>query len=237
MQVFTWPAAWLQFISSEFQLRTFAMRAQATLSPRRNARLAYQIWTVQASYKSARGPSAWAPKGAFFARMDGEAGLLRMSDPLRCQPSLNRRLKLPQEPWSDNTLFSDNTGWLNAGLVPPTAEIAAPAAMGDVDLVIKGLPAHTADVLAPGDLIEVRPNGIATVTGNLYEVVRGSASNSAGVAGVEVRPRLRQGFAAGDMAVLQYAQCVFRLADMDAGRIFREAARGTFAFAAQEHVD
>jgi hypothetical protein len=237
MQVYTWPAEWLQFISSEFQLRTFAMRAQATLSPRRNARLTYQIWTVQASYKSERGPSAWARKGAFFARLDGEAGLLRMADPLRCQPALNLRLKLPQEPWRDSTLFSDTTGWLNAGMVPPTAEIAAPAAMGDVDLVIKGLPPSTDEVLAPGDLVEVRPNGIATATGNLYEVVRGSASNAQGVAGVEVRPRLRQSFAVGDMAVLQHAQGVFRLADTDAGRMFREAAKGTFAFAAQEHVD
>jgi hypothetical protein len=237
MQIYTWPAEWLQFISGEFQLRTFAMRSQATLSPRRNTRLTYQIWTVQATYKSERGPTRWAPKSAFFARMDGEAGLLRMADPLRCQPTLNRTLNLPQEPWGDNTLFSDNTGWLNSGLVPPTAEIGVPASMGDVDIVIRGLPPSASQVLVPGDLIEVRPDGIATTIGNLYEVVRGSASNAEGVAGIEVRPRLRQGFAVGDMVVLQHAQCVFRLADADAGRIFREAAKGSFGFTAQEHVD
>ena len=174
MTTYTWPREWHKFISSQFALRTVAMRSEGPLSPRRNTRLVYQIWTAEVASKSERGPSLWAPKGAFFSRLDGEVGRFRFSDTLRCQPAYNRGRRLPQEPWSDDTLWSDNTGWLNAGYVPPTAELDAAAQAGDDHIVIRGLPPGAESALTAGDLLEIRPNGIPTETSNLYEVVRGS---------------------------------------------------------------
>jgi hypothetical protein len=212
------------------------MRSQGPLSPRPNTRLVYQVFVVEVSYKSERGPTAWAPKGAFFARLDGEVGVFRLSDTLRCQPAYNRGRKLPSELWSDNTPWSDGTGWLNAGYVPPAAEVAAVATAGSADVVIRGLPISTADLLAPGDLLEIRPNGIPTDTSNLYEVVRGSGSDANGEAGVEIRPRLRQTFAIGDMVVLHHAQGVFQLSDSEQGRVFRDSNMGSFGFSAVEYT-
>lgn len=235
-QVYEWPREWSKFLGTEFALRTVAMRSQSVLSPRKNRRLTYQIWTARGSYKSERGPSVWQDKGAFFARLDGEVGLFRFSDVLRCLPAFNRQNKLAGQAWSDATFWSDGTGWLNAGLVPPTAELLTSARMGDKDIVIRGLPLNTPKVLTTGDLLELRPNGLKTETSNLYEVVRGSASNANGEAGVEVRPRLRQNFAAFDMVVLHHAQGVFQLSDSDGGRIFRESNMGTFGFDAEEYT-
>lgn len=232
--VYEWPREWYKFTSTEFALRTVAMRSTSVLSPRRNTRFTYQIWTVQAAFKTEVGPSKWGPKGAFFARLDGEVNLFRFYDVLRCQPTFNRGKRLPQQPFSDDTFFTDGTGWLNDGLVPPTCEVAASATEGATDIVLRGLPSLTDMVLSPGDLIELRPNGIPTTTSNLYEVVRGSGSDTSGECGVEVRPRLRQSFAPGDMAVLHYAQGVFQLADSEAGRIFRDSNVGAFGFGGQE---
>lgn len=244
VQIYTWPREWHKFISSQFNLRTVAMRSEGPLTPRRNARFVYQVWTVQVASKSEVGPSVWAPKEAFFARLDGEVGKFRFSDTLRCQPAYNRRRnKFPQEPWSDNTLWSDGTGWLNAGYIPPSGELDAPALADSNHLVIRGLPPGIErDALQPGDLLEIRPNGIATETSNLYEVVRGSGTDVAdgsspgGRAGVEIRPRLRQNFAAGDLVVLHHPQGVFQLTDPDQGQMFRDANLGSFAFTAMEYT-
>ena len=237
VQVYEWPREWHKFVSSQFHLRTAAMRSEGPLTPRRNPRLVYQIWTIQVSSKSERGPTAWAPKDAFFARLDGEVGKFRFSDTLRCQPAYNRARKLPQEPWSDDTLWSDGTGWLNAGYVPPTAEVDAPALAGAKDIIVRGLPPDVASgVLTAGDLLEIRPDGIPTETSNLYEVVRGSGTDAGGRAGVEIRPRLRQSFATGDMVVLHHPQGVFQLSDADQGMVFRDSNMGAFGLTALEYT-
>lgn len=237
VQQLEWPQEWYKFVSSEFGLRTAALASTGPLSPRRNTRLVYQIWTVQATLKPERGPTKWAPREAFFARLDGEVGVFRMLDSLRCQPAYNRARNLVGEPWSDTTPWSDGTYWTNAGYVPPGAQLSEAALAGDVHIVITGLPVNgNEQVLQPGDMLELRPDGIATATSNLYQVVRGSPTDAAGKAGVEIRPRLRQSFAAGDMVVLHHAQGVFMLTDAEQGRVYRDANMGNMGFAAQEYL-
>ena len=237
MDIYEWPREWYKFVSTEFGLRTAALSSSGPLSPRRNTRLVYQIWTVQATVKTERGPSKWAPREAFFARLDGEVGLFRMTDSLRCYPAYNRSRNLAGEPWSDLTPWSDNTYWLSGGYVPPSALLHAPAQAGDSALVISGLPVNGLEqVLSPGDLIEIRPDGMTTTTSNLYEVVRGSPTDADGRAGVEIRPRLRQDFVANDLVVLHHAQGVFMLSDPEQGRVYRDANMGSQGFAAQEYT-
>lgn len=236
MLTLTWPTEWYKFTSSQFNLRTIAFGSRSSLSPRRNTRLNYQVWQAQITHKPELGPSKWAPKEAFFARLDGEVGLIRITDSLRCQPTYNRQNTIPDEAWSDDTFWSDGTGWLAAGLIPPTALLSAAVLRGASDIVIEGLPINVTAALAPGDLIELRPNGIATESSNLYAVVRGSDTNASGEAGVEIRPRLRQGFAAGDMVVLHRAHGVFQLTDADQGIVSRDGNVGSFGFGVIEYV-
>jgi len=236
MRTLEWPREWYKFTDTQFNLRTVALSSRSVFTPRRAARLSFQMWTAQGSYKPERGPSEWSPKEAFFARLDGEVGLLRFTDVLRCQPTWNRKNKLPQEPWSDNTLFSDDTGWLNAGYIPPSALVAAAAVAGDENVTIAGLPPDLDMALSVGDLFEIRPNGIPTEHSNLYMVTRGSGTDTDGTAGVEIRPRLRQNIAAGDMVVLHRPMGVFKLTDSSQGSIYRDSNMGSFGFEVEEHV-
>lgn len=236
MHLLEWPREWYRFIDSQFNLTTMTLGTRAIFTPRRNTRLSYQIFTMQATYAAERGPSKWQGKEAFFARLDGEVGVFRIGDMLRCQPKYNREHKVADEPWSDSTLWTDGTGWIGAGLVPPSAQVRDAAALGDKEIVIEGLPANIAGLLAPGDLFEIRPNGIATTTSNLYEIVRANSTDADGAAGVEIRPRLRQGFAAGDMVVFHDARGSFMLTDSDQGTVSRDANFGSFGFAAREYV-
>lgn len=234
--ILEWPRDWYKFTSSQFFLQSVTLGTRSIYSPVRTTRLSYQMWRVQCTVKQEVGPSKWQDREAWFARLDGEAGVFRMGDLLRCQPKFNRQNKFPQEPWSDNTLFSDGTGWLSANLVPPSAILVSAARMGDSNIVISGLPVSMPMVLSDGDLLEIRPNGIPSYTSNLYEVVRGSATNDAGEAGIEIRPRLRQNFAAGDMVILQHARGVFMLQDSDQGAMYRDSNVGSFGFGAEEYV-
>ena len=235
--VYTWPAEWYRFTQTQFTLRTLSLGSRSSLSPRRTTRLMYQIWQVQMTYARERGPSSWAPKEAFFARLDGDVGLLRLADTLRCQPTYNRHNRPPGIPWDDLNPWSDGSLWLAEGLVPPTATLAAAATRGAKDIVIGGLPPEADAALVPGDLIEIRPDGIPTETSNLYEVVRGGATDEYGTIGIDIRPRLRQSVIGGDMAVMQLAQGVFQLADGDQGALSRDSNMGSFGFTAVEYTD
>lgn len=232
----TWPREWYKFIQSAFRLETFVLGSRTIYTPRRNERLSYQVWAIDLTLKPEVGPSRWAPYGAFFARLDGESGTFRISDPLRCQPTYNRQRKLPQEPWSDDTFFSDGTGWLNGGYIPPVAEVNGAQPAGSKNIVIRGLPIGLPVALYAGDLIELRPNGMETDTSNLYEIVRQSGTDAEGRAGVEVRPRLRQNFAAGDMVVLHHPLGVFKTTASDQGHVSRDANVGSIGFSAIEHT-
>lgn len=216
--IWEWPDDWYQYIvSSSFNLKKISLAAphRWTGSVSVSGPIAH-AWTA----KLTLAPMLWDTQGqavaAFFDRLDGQAGYLRIGDAMRRVPLRDRLLTASSEAWSDSTYFSDSSGWVS-GLLSPTVYVASAATKGATTLVIAGLPVSTASVLRPGDLIELRPSGIATDTPNLYTVIRDAPTDASGATGLEIRPPLRQSFMAGDMVVLTNPTSVFMLADDDQG--------------------
>lgn len=238
MQIYDWPIDWYRFTETIFTLEASTLRTTAAQTPRVNAALSFQAWFIDLRMANSVGPHNWQKYSAFFSRLEGETNLFRIGDPLRCMPQYNygKINTWPQEPWSDDTYFTDNTGWLSAGLVPPSAEVLAGASRGDKFIQLRGLPVNTTGALSPGDLIELRVNGVPGESSNLYEVVVAGPTNANGETGVEIRPGLRQGFAEGDMAVLWKPRGTFRLVDNSQGRLSRFDNVGQLGFSGREHV-
>jgi hypothetical protein len=166
------------------------------------------------------GQASWREWQGFITRIRGTSGRLRITDYFRMRPAYDMLHAATAAQWADGEIWMNGEPW-TVGALPPYVTFDQAAAAGDDNFVLRGLPANTEAVLAPADLIEGRPNGIPTDTGNLYEVVHISRTNADGKARVYVQPPLRQGFAAGDMAVLRYPTSVFRLADKDQGIVTR----------------
>lgn len=210
--IYEYPREWYRFTGLSFQLRS---SSQVSARPWAGGNSIYgphvQIWMPKLT-ATMQEQSVWPQIDAFFSRLGGQAGLLRIGDASRLQPRFNRELIASSAAWSDGSTFTDGTGFLS-GLLPPTCFLQAAASRGDKNVIIGGLPVSTSRALSRGDLFEVRPNGIASATPNLYQVMVDGATNSSGNAGVEIRPPLRQGLAAGDMVVLSYPTSVFHLID------------------------
>ncbi len=163
---------------------------------------------------------SWRDWQGFMTRMRGTSGLLRVVDYYRMRPVYDLRNRPSSSRWSDGSTWSDGGEW-STGALPPFVTLDEAAGADEDSVVLRGLPADTETALSPSDLIELRPNGIPTPHGNLYEVVHCARSNTDGKARVYLQPGLRQGFAAGDMAVLRYPTCVFQLADKSQGIVTR----------------
>lgn len=237
MQVYDWPREWYKFTETSFNLQSNSLQTTSQYTPRINSLLTFQNWQADFVLKPEVGPSKWQKYGAFFSRIKGPTNVFRIGDPLRCLPQHNRNLpRSLGEPWSDSTYFTDGTGWSEDGVIPPTAALLEGADRGALFIKIKGLPANLSPALHPGDLIELRPNGVPTVTSNLYEVVVAGPTNGDGETGVEIAPGLRQGFAPNDMVVLWHARGAFRLVDNGQGMINRRANVGSLGFSGIEHV-
>jgi hypothetical protein len=216
--VFAYPNDWYQFASLRFQL---VSRSQVSARPWAGGNSIYgphaQLWMPKftATPQTERN---WPAMDAFFSRLGGQAGLIRIGDASRLQPQYNTELAATNQAWSDTTLFTDGTGFAD-GLMPPTCFITTAVARGDNSVIIGGLPASISRALRRGDLFELRPNGIPSTCPNLYQIMVDGHTNSAGETGVEIRPNLRQGMAAGDMVVLSYPTSVFHLVDDSQGEM------------------
>jgi hypothetical protein len=164
--------------------------------------------------------NVWPDISAFFSQLGGQAGLLRIGDPSRseCRYNRERRREASQQWFSDGTKFTDGTGWLD-GMMPTAGHLTAPAERGDTFVLIGGLLQSTLGALRSGDLIEFRPNGIADGVPRLHEIVRQANTDADGKTGIQFRPALRAGLAAGDMVVLEYPTSVFHLIDDGQGEI------------------
>lgn len=210
--VWEYPREWYSFTTVRFQLRA---SSQVSSRPWAGGNSVYgphaQLFMPKLT-ASTQDAEVWRPMDAFFSRLGGQAGLLRIGDASRLRPQYNEELAASSEAWSDTTFFTDGTGFLS-GLLPPTCHLLAAAARGATSVTIGGLPVSTSRALRRGDLFELRPNGIATICPNLYMVMVDGHTNSDGETGVEIRPPLRQAMAAGDMVVLEYPTSVFHLVD------------------------
>lgn len=166
------------------------------------------------------GAPTWRDWQGFMTRMRGTSGLLRIVDYYRMSPVYDVKNGRTPSDWSTGARWSDDQQW-QTGALPPFVTIAEDAREGADTIVLRGLPASTADVLSSADLGEARPGGIPTPWGNLYETVHCARTNSDGKARIYFQPGLRQGFKAGDMWVLRYPTSVFRLADKGQGIVTR----------------
>lgn len=234
--IFEWPRPWYQFINSEFDIMTYALGQVSTFRRgARSARLIEQVWTAQYTAKPTRGPSKWQGQSAFFARLGGDVNFMRIGDPLRCAPLYNRipANKPIPDPFSDNTYFSDTTGWVD-GAVPPTATIDQSERRGSNNLILGNLPPSVERLLNAGDLFEIRPNGIVAEVSCLHMVVGAGHTDEDGRCGIEIRPSLRLNVAAGDQVVFAYPQALMKLMDGSQGRISRAGNVGSFGFSCME---
>lgn len=221
-EIYEFPREWYSFLKLSFHLRS---NSQVSPRPWAGGNSVYgphvQVWMPKLTVAQIVG-DGWQERSAFFSRLGGQAGLIRISDPSRVAPQYNTAISPSQQSWSDGTTFSDGSQF-SSGLLPPSGYIVTAAARGENAVQIGGLPASTARVLRRGDLFEIRPNGIATAVPHLYEVMVDGATDSSGRAGVEIRPRLRADIAAGDMVVLSYPTSVFHLIDDSQGEIELDA--------------
>lgn len=239
-QVYEYPSEWYRFVSSSFGLVPYTLTSRSQFRQRKSARLIEQVFEAMFVQRPEVGPSKWQGKGAWFSRLRGDSNLIRIGDPLRCIPQFNRNKANipPPESFSDGTYFTDSTGWVGGeGQVPEYASVGAAARAGDNFLVVKGLPVSMpSPFLYPGDLLEIRPNGIPALTGMLYEVAVPGGTDDQGRTGVEIYPNLRQNIVEGDQVVFHWPKTVMRLIDNRQASISREANRGSFGFACMEET-
>jgi hypothetical protein len=170
--------------------------------------------------KARAGEVTWREWQGFMTRLRGTSGKMRIVDYYRMRPVYDARVSPDVSNWSDGSHWSDGSGWAQ-GALPPYVTLAEAAREDDDSIVLQGLPVNTDMVLNPSDLIEMRPNGVATSWSNLYEVVHCARTNADGKTRVYIQPGLRQGLAVGDVAVLRFPTGVFRLADATQGIVTR----------------
>jgi hypothetical protein len=183
------------------------------------------------------GQASWREWQGFITRLRGTSGRVRIMDYYRMRPAYDLLHAATASQWADGDLWFNGQPWME-GALPPFVTLDEAAVAGADSLVLRGLPANVESALSPADLFELRPNGIPTETGNLYEVVHVARTTPDGKARVYMQPPLRQGFAAGDMAVLRYPTSVFRLADRDQGVVSRSIGNiGNVGLRLIEEVD
>lgn len=213
-----WPRAWLGSVTLRCYLWSGSQSSNSPWSGRRNVYGPHrQLWRVEMQL-APKLPELWKPIGAFFSEIGGQAGLIRTAIPTRLKPQYTLAATLGNEPFSDDTSFTDNTGFVTGGL-PAFIHVAQAAARGSKKFVAGGLPENLSNALLPGDLFEIRRDGIADEIPSMHEVMRRSNTDADGKTLLEFRPGLRKGVQAGDQIALEYPTCVFRAIDDEQGII------------------
>ena len=217
MTIYLWPREHWGATAGTFRLKSRNLISQALFSA---AVSPYgpvdQRWMADITMP-AKDELVWRQLSALISRLRGTSGLLRIGDSFRSRPAYD----LEVVPTQTGFTFTDGTGFVD-GYLPPAISVDEAASAGAESFVARGLPASTAQVLRMGDLIEIRPNGIPSSFGNLYEVVQNTSSNADGKTRVYIEPALRASIVPGDMIVLRDATSVFRLAKDDDATISRE---------------
>lgn len=216
--IYTWPRSWGQFASGVFQLMSRNQASQSTWSGATGVLGPHaQFWVCQVQLAPQFDEVNFAIS-AFFSQVAGQKGLIRMYHSARRGPQYDREQDAVGEPFSDDTFFNDNSGFLN-GYLPASIMVDERALLNETSVVVRGLPESTNRVIRRGDLIEFLRNGIATEIPSLHEVVRDAPTDALGRTRLEFKPGLRKGLAAGDRISLRYPSTVFRLIDDSQGQI------------------
>lgn len=251
LNVQTWPTEWYQYVvSNAFVLRSMNQRAGrpwggagAAVSARPHT----QIWTERVTLAPMRDPLL-QDIDAFIADAKGSSGLIRMSNTLRLAPWADRKLAGGEWPpgalsnattsrFSDGSGFDDGSGFAN-GFGPSAVQIYQAAARGANYIVLSGFPASTANVLRRGDLVEVKPGGVAAEFPHLYKAMLGGNSDASGRVGIRIESPLRASVNAGDTASLRYASTLFRFSDDNQGDVEgSDGGQGAIGFSLIEALD
>lgn len=197
--------------SVQMDWQSYALTSKLPLrGSRRSSGPLVEVWEAKLTYRDLIGAEAWAPIRGFLGRLRGTAGLIRIHDPARALPrgvaaGINRSTRLESligQPFGDGTIFSDGTGWVDASTAG-TIAIAAP--IKSEWIAIGGLVPSQGLALGASDLLEI--------AGRLYEVLVDAASDAAGVALVQIGPRLRAPVLAGDRVEFAHASSPFQVVD------------------------
>src|SRR6185437_3793095 len=149
--IYEYPIEWYKFTKQTFPLRS---RSQVSARPWAGGNSVYgphvQLWMPSFSAIVTE-KYLWQKVSAFFSRLGGQAGLIRISHGLRLRPQYNRENSAGSETWSDGSHFTDGTGFVS-GLLPSTAFVLTAASRGDTTIQIGGLPPFITNALRRGDL-------------------------------------------------------------------------------------
>lgn len=238
MTVYDFSADWYDLIVKQtFALRPVTQVANRPFGGGRGVSgTIVQAWVSSVTMAPLRDP-VLQDMDAFFSRLRGQSGLMRLSNALRLNTWYDRDVSLTSSTWDDGSHFTDGSGFVN-GYLPPEVYIATAAARGARFVVLGGLPASVSGIIRRGDLFQVKPNGIAGSVPHLYKAMNSASSNSSGQIGISIEPGLRQSVAAGDQVGLRYASSVFRLSDDSQAEIEGDGAGiGNFGFSVVEALD
>jgi len=227
--IITWPAdAHVAQRSFQLKSRNFRsggylsgdMRSSGPVSQRFEAKITLPTMdhVAQVNADPARANASWRIVSGILSGIRGTSGFIRMGDRARRGPYFNLVNAPVGASWDDLSTWDNGALW-EGGYLPSYVHVDVLAARGDNSVVLAGLPVSTAAVLNPGDLFEVRRNGVPADHGMLHEVTRVASSNADGKSRVYFEPGLRVAVGAGDMVVLKDATTVFRLASDDEGVI------------------
>lgn len=205
------PRAWYDnIVTGKFRLRSDSLFSNRPWGGGQTVTAPHsKLWLADISFGPLRDALLQDFK-AFFSALGGRSGLIRISDASRYMPWADRSRTPTTARFSDGTLFTDNTGFVN-GYLPPEVFVDTAASAGSDYIVLRGFPASTANVLRSGDLLEIKPNGVAATFPHLYETKIPASSDSSGRVGIQLTWQLRAGVAAGDTVSLRFPSTLFHM--------------------------
>lgn len=220
--IYTFPTEWYQFlVTQKFNPRSInqsATRPWNNSGAAIGARPHTQMWLCDLTFATLSdymmpelGP-VLQDVDAFFTRLRGRSGAVRVSNGQRLMPWSDRNRAASLVGFSDGATFSDGSHFANSFLPTDVALFAAAAAGADY-IVLSGFPPSTVGVLRQGDLLEIKPNGVRAAFPHLYKAMLPGDSDASGNVGIKIEPRLHAGVAANDTVGLHYASTVFRMID------------------------
>lgn len=232
--IYDFPSEWYPFIASQsFKLQSLnqvANRPWSGAGQAVSSRPHTQLFTNTIAFA----PLAdhMAPElgpvlqdvDAFFTRLRGRSGLVRMPHITRLRTWHDRNLIATKSRFSDGSTFSDGTEFVD-GELPPEVQVYSGALKGADYIVLSGFPASLENALRRGDYLEIKPNGVRASFPHLYKAMFGGNTDASGRIGIQIEPRLRQGVNAGDTVSLRAASTIFRMTD-DSQFDFQDSGAG-----------
>lgn len=218
VEILDWPANLSSVTARTFRLTSRNLQSTSLLTREVTpAGPTVQRFVAALSFPP-RDQAEWRQADGLLTSLRGMSGLLRLGDPAKKEPLFNSTVTETAETWDDLTTWDDGAGW-SSGKLPAFVAAKDAASRGERSVVLQSLPVSTIAVLRPGDLFEIRTNGIPAEHGHLYLVTRQANTDTNGETRVTFEPGLRTGVAPGDMVVLTEPKTVFRLIDDEQGEI------------------